>query len=165
MHRWTLVVLSAVLGATLALPAAAQWKWRDASGHTQYSDTPPPPNVAEKDILQRPQAAMSSSRRAAPPASAASDAPALAPKTADTELDTKRKQAEQEAADKKKAADAKTAAAHADNCARAKAQLRALEAGGRMSRTNEKGEREFLDDKTRAQETTRTRDAMTSECK
>ena len=165
MHRWTLVVLTAVIGATLALPAAAQWKWRDASGHTQYSDTPPPPNIAEKDILQRPQGSMSSSRRAAPPASAASDAPTLAPKTADTELDTKRKQAEQEAADKKKAEEARANAARAENCTRAKAQMRALEAGGRMSRTNEKGEREFLDDKARAQETARTRDAMASECK
>ena len=165
MHRWTLVVLTAVLGATLALPAAAQWKWRDGSGHTQYSDTPPPPSVAEKDILQRPQA--SSSRRAAPPApaSAASDAPALAPKTGDSELDAKRKQAEQEVADKKKAEEAKAAAARADNCARAKAQMRTFDAGGRVSRTNEKGEREFLDDKARAQEAGRTRDAIASECK
>ena len=167
MHRWTLVVLTAVLGATLALPAAAQWKWRDASGHTQYSDTPPPPSVAEKDILQRPQASMTSSRRAVPaaPASAASDAPALAPKAADTELDTKRKQAEQEVADKKKAEDAKAAATRAENCVRAKAQMRTLDAGGRMTRTNEKGEREFLDDKARAQEAARNRDAIASECK
>jgi hypothetical protein len=168
MHRWTLAVLAAVLGATFALPAAAQWKWRDAGGRTQYSDTPPPPSIAEKDILQRPQgsATLSTRRTAAPaPASAASDAPALAPKTADTELDAKRKQAEQEAADKKKAEEAKATAARAENCTRAKAQMRALEAGGRMSRVNEKGEREFLDDKARAVETTRTRDAMASECK
>jgi Domain of unknown function (DUF4124) len=166
MHRWTLVVLTAVLGAMLALPAVAQWKWRDAGGRTQYSDTPPPPSIAEKDILQRPQgSATQSARRAAPPASAASDAPALAPKIADTELDAKRKQAEQETADKKKAEEARAAATRAENCTRAKAQMRALEAGGRMSRTNEKGEREFLDDKARAQEATRTREAMTSECK
>ena len=170
MHRWTLVVLTAVLGATLALPAVAQWKWRDAGGRTQYSDTPPPPSVAEKDILQRPQAGATSSRRALPvapasTASAASDAPALAPKTADTELDTKRKLAEQDVADKKKAEEAKAAAARADNCARAKAQMRTFDAGGRVSRTNEKGEREFLDDKARAQEAARTRDAIASECK
>ena len=167
MHRWTLVVLTAVLGATLALPAVAQWKWRDASGHTQYSDTPPPPSVAERDILQRPQASMTSSRRAVPaaPASAATDAPALVPKAADSELDVKRKQAELEVADKKKAEEAKAAVARADNCARAKAQMRTFDAGGRVSRTNEKGEREYLDDKARAQETARTRDAIASECR
>ena len=61
--------------------------------------------------------------------------------------------------------EAKAAAARADNCARAKAQMRTFDAGGRISRTNEKGEREFLDDKARAQETARTRDAIASECK
>ena len=53
--RRSLVVLSvALFGATLALPVAAQWKWRGANGQMQYSDLPPPPGVAEKDILQRP---------------------------------------------------------------------------------------------------------------
>jgi hypothetical protein len=169
MHRWTAVVLTAVLGATLALPAAAQWKWRDPSGRTQYSDTPPPPSVPDKDILQRPgnsnaQHALAAAPASAP-ASAASGAPALAPKLADAELEAKRKQAEQDVADKKKAEEAKVAAARAENCARAKAQMRTIDSGVRLSRTNEKGEREFLDDKARAQEAARTRDAMTSDCK
>jgi|KBSMisStandDraft_5_1062788.scaffolds.fasta_scaffold351631_2 predicted component of type VI protein secretion system len=172
MHRWTVVVLTALLGATLALPAAAQWKWRDQNGHTQYSDTPPPPSVADKDILQRPGGATGGARHAAttapmatPPASAASGAPTLAPKTVDNELEAKRKKTEQEAEDKKKAEDAKVAAARAENCARAKAQQRTLDSGVRLSRTNDKGEREFLDDKARAKEAERTRDALASECK
>jgi hypothetical protein len=169
MHRWTVVVLTALLGSLLALPAAAQWKWRDPSGHIQYSDTPPPPGVAEKDILQRPGGSSNTVQRAnvpvaAPvPVSAASGLPA--PKVVDSELEAKRKKTEQDAADKKKADDAKTAAARAENCARAKAAMRSIESGVRLSRTNEKGEREFLDDKARAQETERTREVMTSECK
>src|ERR1700712_5320349 len=96
MPRWTAVALCAVLGATLALPAAAQWKWRDSTGHTQYSDTSPPPNVAEKDILQRPSATNPANRIAAPaPASAASDA-LPAPKTVDADLEAKRKKADQD---------------------------------------------------------------------
>lgn len=163
--RWTAVALCAVLGATLALPASAQWKWRDASGHTQYSDTPPPPNVAEKDILQRPSATNPVNRVAAPaPASAASDAPPV-PKTVDADLEAKRKKADQDAADKKKAEDAKLAAARADNCARAKAQMRTFDSGMRVARVNEKGEREFLDDKARAAEIERTKAAMTADCK
>ncbi len=164
MPRWTVVALCAVLGATFALPAAAQWKWRDASGRTQYSDTPPPPSVPEKDILQRPAAPVPV-RSAPAAASAASDAGALAPKTVDTELDAKRKKAEQDAADKKKAEDAKLAAAQAENCARAKAEMRTLDSGMRLARVNEKGEREFLDDKARAAEVDRTRAVMTSDCK
>ena len=34
-----------LFGATLALPVAAQWKWRGANGQMQYSDLPPPPGV------------------------------------------------------------------------------------------------------------------------
>lgn len=160
-------MLTAVVGVTLALPAAAQWKWRDAQGRTQYSDTPPPPTVAEKDILQRPNASAPARPTAVPPAaptSAASGAPTLAPKTEDTELDAKRKKAEQDATEKKKADEAKAAAVRAENCARAKEQMRTLDSGVRVSRTNEKGERVFMDDKARAQETQRTRDAMASEC-
>ena len=156
-------MLAALLGMTLALPAAAQWKWRDQRGQTQYSDTPPPPGIAEKDILQRPSAVV---RHEAQPASApASGAPALAPKTVDTELDVKRKKAEQDLADKKKADDARVVAARAENCTRAKAQMRTLDSGVRIARTNEKGEREYLDDKAREQEVARTRDALASECK
>lgn len=170
MHRWTVVALTALLGSLLALPAAAQWKWRDPSGHIQYSDTPPPPGIAEKDILQRPGGSSNTVQRATPPAvltpaSAASAPPLPAPKVVDSELEAKRKKSEQELADKKKADDAKTAATRAENCNRAKAAMRSIESGVRLSRTNEKGEREFLDDKARAQETERTREVMTSECK
>ena len=167
MHRWTVVVLASLLGATLALPAAAQWKWRDQRGQTQYSDTPPPLGTPEKDILQRPAspAARRDSVVATAAASAASGAPTLAPKPVETELDAKRKKAEQDLADQKKIEEAKVAAVRADNCARAKAQMRTLDSGVRVARTNEKGEREFLDDKARAQETARTRDTMTAECK
>jgi hypothetical protein len=42
--------------------------------------------------------------------------------------------------------------------------MRTLDSGVRIARTNEKGEREFLDDKARAQEVQRTRDALASEC-
>jgi hypothetical protein len=167
MLRWTAVVLTAVIGATLALPAAAQWKWRDANGHTQYSDTPPPPSVADKDILQRPASANAAAARRTIPAASEPVAAASAPPApkVDSELEAKRKKTEQDVADKKKADDAKTAEARAANCARAKTQMRSLESGVRISRTNDKGEREFLDDKARAQEIDRTREIMTSDCK
>jgi hypothetical protein len=126
--------------------------------------------VAEQDILQRPNAAIAN-RRVAPiaaPASAASAAPAAAallPRSTEPELEAKRKKAEQETADKRKAEEAKVAATRAENCTRAKAQMRTIDSGVRMTRANEKGEREFLDDAARAAETQRTRDAMASECK
>ena len=169
MARWNIVLSAALLGLTLALPAAAQWKWRDAHGQTQYSDLPPPPGIADKDILQRPGGAAAARRAAAAaaaaPASAASTAPLAAARASDPELEAKRKQAEQEAAAKKKAEDDKVVAARAENCTRAKAQMRTLDSGIRIARVNEKGEREIIDDTVRAAETKRSQQVIASECK
>ena len=109
MPRLSLVVLSALLGATLALPAAAQWKWRDKGGHIQYSDLPPPPGVAEQDILQRPngnQRRMAVATAAAPAPSAAASGPQ---KAGEPELEAKRRKAQEEAAAKRQAEEQKIA--------------------------------------------------------
>ena len=66
---------------------------------------------------------------------------------------------------KKKAEDEKVAIAKADNCLRAKAQVRTLDSGVRIARTNDKGEREFMDDAARAAETKRAQDIVASDCK
>ena len=157
---------AALLGLCVALPVVAQWKWRGKDGLIQYSDLPPPSGVAEQDILQRPSAAVPTQRAAAPlaAAAAASGAPLLSAKASDPELEARRKQAEQEAADRKKADDARAAVIKADNCARARDSLRTLDSGIRLTRTNEKGEREFLDDAARAKEGQRARDMVASQC-
>jgi hypothetical protein len=180
MPRWKimqsrmLMVVCAVLGATLALPADAQWKWRDKNGRVQYSDLPPPANVAEQDVLQKPTGAQRQAAplAAAPAAAAAASAPAsaasgvtLARKTVEPELEAKRRKAEEEKAAKQKAEDQRIAAAKADNCVRAKAQLRTLDDGIRIARTNAKGESEILDDAGRAEERKRTADIVASDCK
>ena len=168
-----LVVLLAVLASGfVALPVEAQWKWRDKGGHVQYSDLPPPPGTPEGDILGRPSA---STRRAASPSiapvaapgsAALAAAPASAPRTSDPELEAKRKKAEADAAAKVKADQDKFAAAKADNCSRARAQLTTLKSGIRLAQTNPKtGEREFLDDKQRADEVRRTEDVVSTDCK
>ena len=168
MRQRLAVLLCAALGLAVALPAAAQWKWRDKGGQTQYSDLPPPAGVAEQDILQRPTAA-SQRKAAAAPAPAASAASgvarAAAPKASEPELEAKRNKAEQDEAAKKKADDAKLAAQRAEACTRAQANQRTLDSGVRISRVNDKGEREFLDDATRAAEAQRTRDLIASQCK
>lgn len=160
-------VLAVLLGTLLALPAEAQWKWRDKGGQIQYSDLPPPSGVAEKDILQRPT--LTSQRTgpviAAAPAASAASAPPLLPKGKDPELEAKRKQAEKEQADKAKAEEQKLAAMRADNCVRARDQARSLESGLRMARVNAQGEREIVDDNTRAAEIKRVREVIASDCK
>ena len=160
------IALAALL---MAGAASAQWKWKDASGRIQYSDLPPPASVAEKDILQRPAAAL---RPAVAPASAAASAPqplVVGGKAPETELDAKRRKAEEEeaakAAAQKKAEEQKLAAAKADNCSRARGQLKLLDEGVRVARTTASGEREILDDAQRAAETRRVREIIASDCR
>ena len=175
MARPIVVLLVAVAASVVALPSEAQWKWRDKSGHVQYSDLPPPSGTSDSDILARPSP---TARRPAPTttaavapqpgaASAPGAAAASAPRSAaDAELEAKRKKAEADAAAKAKADQERVAALRADNCSRAKAQLTTLESGIRLAQTNPKtGEREFLDDKQRADEVRRTRDAISENCR
>lgn len=162
-------VLSAALLVALAmgcsLPAHAQWKWRDANGRLIFSDRPPPRDVAEKDILGRPEG----QRRApAPSASAvpASGAAAAGVKTAlDREVEARKKAAEQEQAAKTKADEERQARVRAENCLRARNHIAALETGQRMARMNERGEREVLDDAARAAEVRQAREVMSSDCR
>ena len=172
MARTTVALLAVLAAGLIALPAEAQWKWRDKSGHTQYSDLPPPAGTADADILARPsagmrRAAVQNTAAAAIAASAASAAaPASAPRAAEPELEAKRKKAESEAAAKAKAEQDKLALARADNCSRARAQLTTLQSGIRLAQTNAKtGEREFIDDKQRADETRRTQEVIATDCK
>jgi hypothetical protein len=123
--------------------------------------------VQDKDIVERPSAPV---RRASPPAPAPVAAsapvapPALAQRT-DPELEARRKKAADEQAAQQKAQQEKEAAQRAENCARAKNHLAALNEGFRITRTNEKGEREILDDKGRAEEMQRARQVIASDCK
>ena len=53
---WFVALLALLAASLIALPAAAQWKWRDKGGHVQYSDLPPPAGTPDQDILSRPSA-------------------------------------------------------------------------------------------------------------
>lgn len=164
-HAAWLPALAVALGAVFAAaPADAQWKWRDKSGIVQYSDRPPPSGTPEADILQRP--VPGSEGRVAPVGSAASaaSAPLLVPKAAEAASAPKPSKAEEEAAAKKQADAQRDAQIRLDNCSRAKAQLKALQEGQRMSRINAQGQREFLDDKGRAEETQRTQGVVAANC-
>ena len=155
-----------ILAAGLVAPAAAQWKWRDKNGQITVSDLPPPRDVPAKDILQRPDpAAAAAVRPAAVPASAAS-APAVAARPpVDKELQARKQAAEQEQAARAKADADRLDAQKDENCRRARTHLAALDSGQRIARYNEKGEREVLDDKGRADETKRARDVIASDCR
>ncbi|MET0207525.1 MAG: DUF4124 domain-containing protein [Burkholderiaceae bacterium] len=171
--RLPLSALCAVLLLAMAPSAQAQWKWRDADGRTQYSDRPPPPHVADKDILSRPSVAVPRPQPTPPapgttPAATGNAARAgvgasgaSAPGRAASEASSRERiERERKAAEDKLAAD--TAA---ENCRQAQNQVRLLESGVRLSSTNERGERIPMDD-TAKQEKMRQMQAMvTASCK
>jgi Domain of unknown function (DUF4124) len=162
LHVWVCVGFSLWVAT---LPAAAQWKWKDARGVVVISDMPPPREIPERDVLQKPNLL---TQRAAPQPTQAASTPApetLAKAKVDPELEARRKRAETEQADHVKAEEAKVAAQRADNCQRAKSHMSTLESGVRLSQTNDKGEREILDDKQRADEIQRTRQVIATDCR
>jgi hypothetical protein len=148
--------------AVLALPAQAQWTWRDKSGQVNASDRPPPRDTPDKDIISRPQAVQ---RRAAPapvPAASAASAPATA---LEREIQARKRAADLEQAAKTKAEEERNAAQRAESCRSARGQIAALESGQRIARTNDRGEREVLDDAGRADEQRRAREAIAANCR
>ena len=163
-------LLAALLGLAMLCTAAqaqAQWTWRDKDGRVTASDLPPPREIPDKDILSRPQARPAPARPAAAASAASASAPAQAAQAApvDRELEARKKAAEAEKNAKAKADEDKQGQQRADNCRRARAQVLALENGQRIARVNDKGEREVLDDKGRAEETRRARDVIASDCR
>jgi hypothetical protein len=148
-----------LLLSALCAGAHAQWVWRDAAGQIHASDLPPPRGTPDKNIVQRPAV----QARIAPPPPAASAA-ASAAGGMDAALEARRKKAADEQLAQRKAQDEKNAAVRAENCQRAREQLRGLDSGQRMSRTLPNGEREILDDAQRAAESQRVRSIVASEC-
>ena len=164
----------ATLLMTLSPAADAQWRWRDKNGQVNASDRPPPRDVPDKDILSRPAAdarrtAAAAAQAAAPASSAegtAAPTAASAPPTAlEREVQARKRSAEQEQAAKAKAEEERLSTQRAENCRAARGHLVALDSGQRISRTNDKGEREVLDDKGRADEQRRAREVVASDCR
>lgn len=156
-------MLALALLCLLAQPVAAQWVWKDENGRVTASDRPPPKNVPDRDIMSRPQPVVVRAAPAASAPAAAAPAPAL-PTAADRELEARKRSADQTQEAAARAAEQKVAEQRAENCRRARSHQAALDGGQRIARTNEKGEREILDDKGRAEELRRAREVIASDC-
>jgi len=160
-----------MLSVLVALPIAVNaevYKWKDKDGVTRYSDTPPPSNVQKLPVSSKkpvvaPSTAATPIESAAPAAptegaKGAAPATAAAPAPASDSVDAKKKPAaspetdaikrQKEAEEEKKKAEKKEAELKQkqQNCDNAKKNLANYKIGGRMSRANEKGEREYLGD-------------------
>lgn len=164
-RRLASLSLAALVLLALSAPADAQWKWRDSRGQIHISDIPPPRDIPDKDVLQRPEPVARKPAPPPPPAAGASAAAAPGKAPVDPELEQRKRKAEQEQEAKTKADQQKAAAIRKDNCQRARDQLATLDSGQRIARIKADGEREILDDDARAKETRRAREAIASECR
>jgi hypothetical protein len=139
---------------------AQQYRWVDKSGKVQYGDVPP------AGVKATPMKAPAGPPTA-PPAAASKDAakddkkgPPLSPE----EAFRKRQEDQKKAAEKASKSQQETESAKRA-CDSARAQLRDLEGGIRIARTNDKGEREFIDDSQRAKEIDNARKSVAESCK
>lgn len=168
-------LILALASSSFALTAQAQWQWIDKDGHKVFSDRAPPVDTPAKNIIKQPLprggvaapvANFSAASAPAPTASApATKASELKLAGKDSELEAKKKQAETEEAAKKKAEEEKQAKLKEENCGRAQKALVTMQSGIRVSTTNAKGEREFMDDASRAAEIKRLQGIADSDCK
>jgi hypothetical protein len=169
------VLRATLIGLALAAPLAclAQWQWIDKDGRKVFSDQSPPADIPAKNILRSPGGKAAPAPEAHAPAGSASQpaaaaAPAAsAPKLAgkDKDLEAKKKAGESAEAQKKKAQEEEIAKARADNCERAKVSKQTFDTGVRISRLNAKGEREFMDENSRAAEVKRLEGVIARDCK
>jgi hypothetical protein len=149
--------------ATLAFTGAAlaqQYKWVE-NGRTRYGDVPPPGVKATP--LRGP-----SGPAAAAPSTAGKDAAKGAAKgpltPAEQEAEFRKRRLEAQKAEEKSAKEAEEARAKQENCTNAQAQLRLLESGERIARTDAKGERYFVDDEQRKADAARARKSVSDWC-
>ncbi len=133
-------LLCLMCAVALALPMVANaqvYKWADKNGKVHYTDTPPPSNVKTK-MLGKEKTKPVVNTTSSPSEEVARDkfeeeAAKLRQRNAEIEKNNKREQEAQAKLD-------------VENCAAARANYQTYAQGGRIYRTLENGEREYLSD-------------------
>jgi len=147
-NPWAAVVL-AVAAAMAAAPATAQmFKCVDENGITHYTDKPPP-GCRGSAVDIRPQ----------PPISGKS-----APRNEDftrADRDFRNRQMDRERAEKE---DARKREAQKRRCASLQAEYERFTSGRRIARTNEKGERIYMEDAEREQRAAKLKNDIAQGC-
>lgn len=144
---------------TLSNASAETYQWKDSSGRTVVSDTPPP------GALKESARTIGGAKPSTSASATAAAKPADAPKTmAEKDLDFKKRQQENAEKAGKEAKEKADLATKNDNCERAKKQVALLESGQRISSTDDKGERRIMEDSERAKELEYARRAVKDSC-
>ncbi len=159
--KFSTLVLGVLMLPVLATAESGEvYKWRDSNGVVRYSDTPPPSNVKHEVYGKKGRNVSPSQAPLAPVEGNATVSINRQKATTEKESAEKNKaqaplSKEEEAAKRaKEAEDLKKKEAQkkveqeikAENCKNSRSSLATYTNGGRITRTNEKGEREYLSD-------------------
>jgi len=153
-------IIAITLAAAMAAASAQNYKWIDKDGKVRYGDTPPP-GVKSTQLKAPPGPAASP---AAAGAAAAKDAKKGPLTPVEQEQAFRKRQLEAKAAEEKAQKGQAASAEKSQNCASARESLRALESGQRIARTDDKGERYFIDDAQREKDIARGREMVKQAC-
>lgn len=145
--------------ATVLSATAQTYQWKDSSGRTVISDTPPPGSAKEST---RTIGGKVPGANAAP---AAGKAPETPKTFAEKDMDFKKRQQETSEKAEKSEKEKAAAADKRENCDRAQKQLALLESGQRIATTDDKGERQIMEDAERDKEMERARRFVSESCK
>jgi hypothetical protein len=153
----------------LSLPAFAQmYKWVDSNGKVQYSDKPPPGNIKGEKLREpatAPAPAAAATGESKGKGEAKKDAAKTGPKTlAEQEQAFRKRQLDAAKAQEEEAKKQAEARDKAENCSRARSAVANMQMGGRQMRTDEKGERVYLDEQQIAQEIARAQQIAAATC-
>ena len=149
-------VLTTALSVPWMLHAGEVHVWKDAEGRTHYSDVPPPNTDAKKVEITVPASSGGSG--------VGSGTSAPRKSLAEREEDFRKRLAERKEKASKQEDEAKRQAELKAQCADARRQLEALDAGRRVAKYNEKGERIILDDDQRKAEADKIRSRLKKHC-
>ncbi|HYN54213.1 MAG TPA: DUF4124 domain-containing protein [Methylotenera sp.] len=150
-----ILLLCAIILPTLA--NAEIYKWKDKEGKVRYTDVPPPSNIKQESlygkkipkpttqaplrVVEKDAASIANIQKQKDKEKAAIENPGVNPAMSKEEAAAKRAKE----ADAAKAED-EAKKVKEENCKAAKANLKTHMVGGRLLKTNEKGEREYMSD-------------------
>lgn len=163
-HQKTLQLLAAGLLLATASLAHAQYVWKDEKGLKVFSDQPPPPSVPFSHILKVPHTV--ASQQAGGDASSPAGFTSLAdgskgqPSIAEQEAAYRKRKADAAIAEQKAAVAAQQKNLVAANCANARQEQATMASGDRVSTVDSNGERAYLSDDERAAKLNQARRAL-----
>jgi hypothetical protein len=161
------IVLTLSMLISFVTSAQHHYVWIDASGIKVFSDQAPPSDIPTKRILQQPGKLSSlNNEENKTNSTLKKDTDLLSENSKkDKDLETKKKKNDEELAAIKKIEFEANQKNKVDNCVRAKQAKITLDSGMRLSHTNSKGERGFMDEATRLVEVKRLESIISSDCK